>query len=280
MKFIVLLFTVMLQKQTRKQGYTRNRAWFKRILSPFHFDQQGTAMQVGVFLLLVAIPCVLLSAVLARLDGLLGNLLALILQVLLLLYILGRDNVSQRFKDYKQHWQRGDYQAAFYCAREFLSLTEQAQITPHTLHTSVSRALIRAWFMRFFVFVFWFLLTGIGGALFCLLAYWFYSGSRLPWVKSVLQALEWLPARLLALSMSLAGDFSASFPTVSKLLTDFHTSADDVLAQTLSTFHNQQEANFDEFQGADIIDESNRLMLRCAILWMLVVASLTVFTGF
>ena len=36
MKFIVLLFAVLLQKQTSRQGYQRNQAWFNHLLSPFN----------------------------------------------------------------------------------------------------------------------------------------------------------------------------------------------------------------------------------------------------
>ncbi|EAT11502.1 regulatory signaling modulator protein AmpE [Bermanella marisrubri] len=280
MKFIVLLFTVLLQRQTRKEGYERNRRWFKRLLSPFHFEQQSKTMQIMMYVGVVVLPCVALSALIERMDGLLGSFVSLLLQVALLLYILGRDNVSQKFKDYKNHWHNQDYQAAFYCARNFLSLEEQAQTSPYTLHTTVSKALIRAWFMRFFVFVFWYLLAGIGGAMFCLLSYWFYSESKIPWMKSVLDTMEWLPSRLLALSMSLAGDFNRSFSTVSKLWTDFQTNADQALGHTLETFNHQQEKGFDEAGAARTIDESNRLMLRCAILWLLVVAFLTIFAGF
>ena len=81
MKFIVLLFTVMLQRQTRKEGYERNRKWFKRLLSPFHFDQQSKSTQILLYLGLIVLPCVLLSALIDRMDGLLGNLLSLLLQV-------------------------------------------------------------------------------------------------------------------------------------------------------------------------------------------------------
>jgi AmpE protein len=280
MKFIVLLFTVLLQKQTKQHGYKRQRAWFSHLSSFFKMNDRGLWAQVTAFLCLVIIPGLAVGVFIETLNGLLGSLVALFLQVVLLLYILGRDDFSQRFELYKACWARADYQGAFECATGFLGVkdTEHAA-SPCQLHQAVSKAVIYAWFLRFFVFIFWYLALGVGGALATLLSYWFYREFKYDWVKSVMGAIEWLPSRLLALTTALAGDFTHSFPQALKFMLDFQASSNDVLINTV--FPEQtSEAEFD-CDGADsLLQETNQLMFRCAVIWLLMVALLTVFTGF
>ncbi|MEY8203720.1 MAG: regulatory signaling modulator protein AmpE [Bermanella sp.] len=281
MNFIVLLFTVLLQKQTRKPGYQRDNAWFRRLSGPFNVPNMGFKGQFLVYCLIVLLPCLLLGVFMASLSGLLGGALSLLIQVAGLLYVLGRDDFSQRVELFNECWRKEDYQGAFCCAQSFLSLRRQVECqSPFELHQAVRQAIIHAWFVRFFVFVFWFLLLGIGGALACLLSFWFFRQFKLPWVKSLLGAIEWLPARLLALSMALAGDFVRSFPQALAFASDFHSSSKRVLTQTALSADQQEEAGFDCQAAQQILVDTNQLMLRCGILWLLAVACLTVFAGF
>jgi len=281
MKFIVLLFTVLLQKQTRKQGYERDNQWFKRLTGPFNVADMGFKGQLGVYCLTVLVPCLLVALFMASLGGLIGGALSLVIQVAVLLYVLGRDDFSLRFESYKECWNKEDYQGAFCCAQNFLNLQNQVECqSPFELHQTVRQAIIYAWFVRFFVFVFWFLMLGISGALACLLSFWFYRQFKLPWVKSLLGAIEWLPSRLLAVSIALAGDFVSSFPVALKFATDFQSTSRNVLTQTALSGDKQGEADFDCQTAQQVLMDTNQLMFRCAVLWLLIVACLTVFAGF
>ncbi len=280
MKFIVLLFTVLLQKQIKMQGYKRNKKWFKSLLSPFNMMDMDNTGQVLVFSLLVILPSLILLALVSSLTGLLGTTLGFLIQVAVLLYVLGRDDFSQRFEAYKECWGREDYQGAYHCAQQFLSLQAKQDAGPYELHMSVRQSIVYAWFIRFFVFVFWFLVLGISGALACLLSYWFYRECKLPWVKSLLGALEWIPSRLLALSMALTGNFVSSFPLVIKFATDFQSNSKTVLFQTILSEDKTNKEEFDCSTAQQSLNDDNQLMLRCAALWLLIVACLTVFAGF
>jgi len=281
MKFIVLLFTVLLQKQTRKQGYERDSLWFKRLTGPFNVADMGFKGQFGVYCLTVLLPCLLVALFMVSLGGLIGGALSLVIQVAVLLYVLGRDDFSLRFESYKECWNKEDYQGAFCCAQNFLNLQNQVECqSPFELHQTVRQAIIYAWFVRFFVFVFWFLMLGISGALACLLSFWFFRQFKLPWVKSLLGAMEWLPSRLLAVSIALAGDFVSSFPVALKFVTDFQSTSRNVLTQTALSGDKQGEADFDCQAAQQALMDTNQLMFRCAVLWLLIVACLTVFAGF
>ena len=281
MKFIVLLFTVLLQRQTKQQGYQRNNGWYLRLLKPFKLEEMGTKGQLLAYALLVGVPCLAIAFGLSHLKGVIGSVISIGLQVLLFLYILGRDDFSSRFKDYKGCWGRQDYQAAYHCAQQFLSVEEQAQSqTPLQLHQNVQQAIVMAWFKRFFVFAFWFLVAGVGGALLCLLTFWFYTQSSAVWVKSLLHALAWAPVRFLAVSIALAGDFVQSFSTASRFMFDFESSSQAVLHETMFKHDERSDSNFDCTKAVAELEESNQLMQRCAVIWLLVVACLTVFAGF
>ena len=281
MKFIVLLFTVLLQRQTKQQGYQRNNAWYLRLLKPFKLEQMSIKAQVLTYVMLVGLPCLAIAFGLSRLHGVTGSVISIVIQVLLFLYILGRDDFSSRFKDYKGCWGRQDYQAAYHCAQAFLSVEEQAQSqSPLQLHQSVQEAIVMAWFKRFFVFAFWFLVAGVSGALLCLLTFWFYTQSKALWVRSLLHALAWAPVRLLAVTIALAGDFVQSFATASRFMLDFERSSQSVLHETMFKHDERTDDSFDCTMAVTELEESNDLMQRCAVIWLLVVACLTVFAGF
>ena len=280
MKFIVLLMTVLLQKQTKKAGYQRKRLWFSRFLQPIPVSNMATHYQVMVYGLIVLLPGLLLSVFIQQAHGLLGNFLAFVVQVLLFLYILGRDDFSQRFSNYQQSWCREDYQGAYECAQQFLDVEQKEKThTPHELHRNVKHAILWAWFTRFFIFVFWFLVAGIGGALACLLTYWFQKETKLSWTNHLIGAVEWLPARLLALTTALGGNFNASFSAFMKYALDFQADSKQVLTETAFAEDQQEESSFQCELASDALQETNQLMFRCAVIWLLIVAFLTVFAG-
>lgn len=280
MKFIILLITVLLQRQTRQEGYQRNRSWFVKWL-PTSAEISSDNKDYWLFALLVVVPCVLVSVILASLGGLIGGLISLVLQVALFLYILGRDDYSQRFERYQACWKREDYQAAYECAHHFLSVEAEASThTPEQLHRQVQSAVLQAWFERFFIFVFWFLVLGIAGPMFCLLTLWFYKHTKREWVNQVWRSLQWIPARLLALTTALAGDFSGSFSKASSYWFDFDVSASDVLMSVVKENRDTRCDSFSCNNAEAALLETNKLMFRCAVIWLLIVALLTLLMGF
>ena len=114
----------------------------------------------------------------------------------------------------------------------------------------------------------------------CLLTFWFYTQSNALWVKSLLHALAWAPVRLLAVSIALAGDFVQSFSTASRFMFDFESSSQQVLHKTMFKHDERTDESFDCTKAVSGLEESNQLMQRCAVIWLLAVACLTVFAGF
>ncbi len=276
MKFMVLLFSLLLQRQTHKMDYERNQVWFERLVKPFDVINLSVKGQVLAYLTAVVLPSVLLWGALAAIAPLFWGLVGFVAQVLVFLYILGRDDYSQHFKQYKACWQRQDYQAAYICAHELLNVDEKrCAASPKQLHQEVTEALIYTWFTRFFVVVFWLLVAGVPGAFGCMLSYWFAQTYRLDWTHILVSALEWIPARILSVSMALAGDFVGSFSKSMTYFTDFHTDSKTVLLGSAQL--NESDSEFSVSEAQDKLSDINQLMIRCAIIWLLMAAFFTIF---
>lgn len=278
MKFLILMLSLLLQRQTSRSGYRRKRLWFARLLQPFALQQQNMPLQVLVYFLAVVVPCIVLAVLLNHMDGLLLGALAVLLQVGLFLYVLGRDDFNARLSCYREAWQRQDYQAAFECARSFLSLQAQTSvIKAESLHFAVSDALNYAWFIRFFVPVFWFMSFGLPGAFLWLFSFWFMLELKREWSDNLINALLWIPARLLALTFCLAGDFVAGFKEVMKSLRNPELAADVLLADAARTALGKQNTqDFDVQQAVQQLDEQHGLLLRAAIIWLVIIAAATI----
>lgn len=276
MKFLILMLSLLLQRQTSRSGYRRKRIWFSRVLQPLALAKQSIPLQVGGYFLSVIFPSVLLAVFFASLHGLLLGLIAVLLQIALFLYVLGRDDFNARLRSYREAWQRGDYQAAFESARGFLSLQAQTQVVePQQLHTEVSAAINYAWFMRFFVPVFWFMLLGIPGAFLWLLSFWFKLELKQQWSDQLVDALIWIPSRLLALTFCLAGDFTGAFREVVKSVRNPEIPAAEVLAASAQGALPQMET-FSDSEALKALENDHDLLIRSAVIWLVLIAAATI----
>ncbi len=316
MKFIVLLISLLLQRETRKKDYQRNREWFVTLTKVFNPAGKSARVQVGVYLLSVVLPAVILSIVLLNMKGFLWGLVAVILQIALFLYVLGRDDVTTRFREYQACWRAADYQGAYHCAQRDMgierdlhggtdvennadqnsenaagsdneansvknsetvqdeALLKACVEDPKTLHDKVSETVVLAWFSRFFVLVFWFVIGGVPLALAALLTYWYAQEYKFAWAQSLVGAMEWIPSRLLGLTFSLAGDFTAKFPMALKFVMDFATPAQTVVVKTARAGAPEQ---FDAEGANDQLEELNQMLYRSAVIWLVIIGAFTLF---
>lgn len=166
-------------------------------------------------LLIIAVPCVLLVQVEDSIDGMAFGLPTLVLLVTVLVYSLGRGDIEAQLEHYLDHWRSGDLQSAWHVAQGFSPTSKVVDAaTAEQLQHYAGEALLYRIFERWFCVVFWFALIGAWAALAYRLARLYgkpadpdtQSGQLAPLVA----AMEWLPARLLALSFALAGNFSTT----------------------------------------------------------------------
>lgn len=278
MKFFILMCSLLWQRQSSRSGYRRKRIWFSRLLQPLALQKQRIGLQVAGYFLCVILPCVLLAVFFASLHGLLWGALAVLLQILLFLYVLGRDDFNARLRSYRDAWQRGDYQAAFESARAFLTLQSQTQVVDaKQLHTEVAAAVNYAWFIRFFVPVFWFMLLGIAGAFLWLLSFWFKLELKQPWSDLLVDAMLWIPSRLLALTFCLAGDFTGAFRAVVNSVRNPEVPAAELLASSAQGALPKTDAEFSAEGALQALTDDHDLLIRSAVIWLVLIAAATIF---
>lgn len=236
--------------------------------------------------LLILPPMALLVYGFQVLAPLSFGLPAFALSLLLLLYSLGRGDLQADLKHYLGEWEQGDVQGAYHRACR-LSADFQEEIIEDAagLHEQVRKVLFYRGLERWFVPVFWF----------ALLSYW-------PWAvvaavlyrvvhllahspklraedrrqcQELMELMEWLPARLLALSFALTGRFESAFRSWRHESLSQH-SHEEYLAQVGC-------AALEEGPAQGLIDGEaywqqctqqllaiQRMLTRCLVVWILV----------
>lgn len=166
---------------------------------------------VPVLLLAVLVPCAVVQIALNTLEPLLFGIAWIALAACLLLYALGRGNTGAVLEKYRSQCRREDFEAAYLYGVEQLHWFNgdgKSARSPSEVHRAMQRGFLYQAHQHWFAVLFYFLLLGPVGAL----AYRLLqlstvgnsAGSRL------LQLADWVPARLLAASFTLTGNFVES----------------------------------------------------------------------
>lgn len=218
MKFIVIVIGILLLQQMGSLSALQQDRWFSRWverLSSFKWLKSGA---YGRPLLSLLVPTFLLVFTLFLLDGIWFGVPVLLLSFLVFLYSLGRGDLKEEVAGYRDDLARDDLQAAYHDAAEFnFEKKEGVAENWEQLQAEVRGAISYRYFERYFAVMFWFILAGAPGALLYRLVV-LYSGVALEeeqkkadshLVKRWLYLLEWLPARLLGLSLAFMGNFTA-----------------------------------------------------------------------
>lgn len=238
MKFLVILLALAINHYWARDRDLFDDTWFVRLqnwlesrLAAFTADHSGRSWILPA--LLLAIPTVVLLLILALFQGIFLGLVTLAIQVAVLLLLFDRINMTVFTAQYLECWRAGNYEGAFLKLqqRELQPALDTCEDIP-TLHHEFCRFLVSSYFERLFAVVFWYLLLGPAGALFYHLATlcrdkkWQLTDSgEDQWILRLVYVMEWVPARLLGLTFSLAGDFVAAFSRLSEVLMEMDRSA-------------------------------------------------------
>ncbi|MDX1491255.1 MAG: regulatory signaling modulator protein AmpE [Pseudohongiellaceae bacterium] len=223
MSFLVILIALVANHYWTRDRDVLNDTWFLRaqqyLDSRLHVLPDPLAKSPYLYpFLILALPCLVLAAVLWLVAGVFFGLLSMAVHILVLLALFDRINVNSFTERYLKHWDAGDYEAAFLLLQQrWHQLSLDNCEDPQGVHREFCRFLVASFFERIFAIVFWYLLLGPIGALFYHLCVLYLSrvwrrdddGDLL--LLRLVYILEWVPARLLALTFSLAGDFVVAF---------------------------------------------------------------------
>lgn len=288
MEFLVILTAWALQRLLGPASPLHRDRW----LAYWH-QRAGDALAAlpppARLLAIAALPCLALQFAAWLLAPWLAGSLLFLLQLVTLLYSLGRGDLDAALHAYLERWRRGDFEAAY---RELEDPAEAIQAAPAGerpaaavddragLHAAMRGALVYAGFERWFAVVFWFFLLGPAAALFYRLL---QLSARLPNAPAVESALlqrwvawlEWLPARLLGLAFAVAGNFVGCFRAWRGTLMARLPTRELLLAyadQALAPDRAGGEGPGWEQRAVDELVELRALLARAAVAWLVLFA--------
>lgn len=287
MKFIGLILAVLVMYYWRVGAPLQRdalfQAWQKTCNASLSLLPAG-----ATWAFMVVLPALLVGIAVEAVGSWLWGLLSLALTVVVLVYSLGRGELHAQVEDYLASWQQGDWQGSWHHAQAFVSqemLDDTAD--PVQLHEYACRAMVYQGFERLFAVVFWFMILGPAGALLYRLtrlqAQALPAGAEASPDLRFLYWLEWLPARVLAFTFALAGNFSTSVQAVESGWLDMTQGISAFLGAALAGAlqwtplqfpASGDEADIEAFihQGQQDVRGLLTLLARCGMIWLALIA--------
>lgn len=292
MSFVVFLVGYFLQqKMDWPLSLKFDRATLT-ILRPEHFSIMAKSNGIA-FSLLILILLAYFSffyVLFFLIETMFYGAVSLLLQIIVLLLVLGQKGFKENLENYLKAWKRGDFEAAAFKQQALSGVNARLLRDPVMMQNEVSKALLYHNFNRFFVVMFWFMVAGPAMIIVVRVADLIaqHSSHQLRRVAvSVNSALEWLPARLLALTFTLTGDFKHSISGCARYFLDITTNTSvvlgDVASSTLDSFYLNYivDAKMDQgtliSTGVSGIGGIRGLLSRSMALWLGICAISVIF---
>ena len=255
MHFLIILIAIAVLESNGQLAFIQRDLWVQkwhRALAKLPALKNSGLLKVAVYVL---VPVIALQLVLWYLGSGGNGILVFLLELGVLLYCLGRGDLSAQIAVLESDIQRSDLQAAFHDAAVFnIGHRAVSADSAEGLFRELAATLPYRLFERSFVVVFWFFFLGAPLALaYRLLA--LHGDMQLEETEVLLDEdqagdediaealeaavpnqankllwyLEWIPVRFLALTLGLMGDFSQAISPLKELVFCPKTSTADVL---------------------------------------------------
>ena len=228
MTFLAIILAVLLLQAWGSAERVHLDDWFRR----WQARESGWGLAGAVNLaVLVLLPAVLVALLLDMVEHVLFGLVWLPLAALVLLYSFGRGDFQASMARYRGHAYSGDFEGAYLAAREEFGWDDSLEVpdTAQEVHAMIQRALLYEGLQRWFCVLFYFVLLGPAGALVYRLIQLCRDTFEPATVERWLFLLDWVPARLLAATFAVTGDFIGSKDTLLAGLGDSSAQAGTLL---------------------------------------------------
>lgn len=266
MSFLVILLVLWVEKFSAGRLRIQQDGFWLGLLQRV---QQGSLQQAPWLCLaaLVLMPVLALGLVLLMLEPLAYGWLALPVHLLVLIYSLGRGDVLAALGPFRDAWRRGDAQAAYHVAERDLGLQPEEGVA---LLPQVQGHLLWQAYQSFFAVIFWYLLLGPMAALAYRLLALSAEHTEQPALREravqLRHAFDWLPARVLASSFALVGNFVAVSRALLHELLSWDISAMQLVAKAGRAAGEMPAPVMGE-EGVETLDQLWQLLIRAAVVW-------------
>jgi AmpE protein len=267
--FLIILIAVAVLESNGQLAFIQRDIWVRKWHGALAKLSSLENSSLLIVLAYVLVPVIILQLVLWYLGS---GILVFLVELGVLLYCLGRGDLSAQIDVLQSDIQRSDLQAAFHDAAVFnIGHRAASADSAAGLFRELAATLPYRLFERSFVVVFWFFFLGAPLALaYRLLALHgdMQLGAAAVQVEQeqgseedtaelvetvtandankLLWYLEWIPVRFLALTLGLMGDFSKATAPLKELVFCPKTSTADVLRLCVLGALNNQSANAEE----------------------------------
>ncbi|MEX0963654.1 MAG: regulatory signaling modulator protein AmpE [Pseudohongiellaceae bacterium] len=299
MKFLVILICLMVNYLWLKDFDRFDDGWFFRFRCRVEEWSVGLADKfplgwIVAVVLVYAIPLFSLAVILFITGDSLFGLATMLVHILVLLVALDRTQPGQQAKDFLEKWKAEDWRGCVdFLGQQFSISALPSEEDRDAISRCFSKQLAYYSFEKMFVMFFWYMCTGALGVLFCYVSYqWRDSQSERQLQKQVdlvallIQLLEWIPLRLLALTFSLAGNFVQCFENVRNSFWQFSKDCDNaemlygyancassgMLAESLAGVANEEAPDKESAEIQALLG----LLERSQAIWLSVLALITI----
>lgn len=274
MTFLVLLLALLVERFSRWRLRLQQDIFWLRLLDRVEQDPDLAGDPRRALLRLVLLPVLVVGVLLALLSLPLYGWLALPLHLFVLIYSLGRGDVLTELRPFREAWRRGDSEAACLVAERDLAVEAEESLS---LLRRVQGYLLWQAYQSFFAVIFWYALLGPVAALAYRLLALTGEHTTLPVLRErsvrLRHLFDWLPARALALSFALVGNFAAVFRVLLRYLSDRGVPAAKLVIEAGRAANEGQEAEVLVGEaGLMTLDELWQLLVRAGMLWYVVLA--------
>lgn len=267
MSFLVLLLAVWVEKfSAGRQRIQQDGGWLRQLARV----EAAPSLQASPWLslaLLVLVPVLLLGVLLLLLKSVAYGWLALPVHLLVLIYGLGRGDVLAALGPFRDAWRRDDTEAAYLVAARDLGVQADE---PGELLTRVQGYLLWQAYQSFFSVIFWYALLGPVAVLaYRLLALTTEQAQQVALRERAQQlrhAFDWLPARVLASSFALVGDFVSVSRALLHELLNWQISAAQLVDHAGRAAANTPASALGDV-GLHSLDSLWQMLVRSALLW-------------
>lgn len=277
MTFLVLLLVLWVEKFSAwRHAVQQDGPWLRLLAKAERQPDFVESPWLGI-VLLVVLPLAGLTLLLSLLEPLAYGWLALPVHLLVLIYSLGRGDLLAALGPFRDSWRRGDSEAAYLVARRDLALEADSE---GALLQQVQGHMLWQAYQSFFAVIFWYALLGPLAALAYRLLALLGEHAEQPALREravhLRHAFDWLPARVLAASFALVGNFVAVNRALLHELLSWDISAAQLV---INVGRVACEIPAPELGAAGVgsLDSLWQLLVRAAVLWYALFALWTLF---
>lgn len=284
MKLLAIVIALLIERYLGPLSTLRNYSWFHRYARWLNGRLQAIPALKPAALLLVLLPVVLATILLFEFfDGWIWGLIPLLMAAVVLVYTLGDTNLDKLLEQYAEAVELGDEERQLHLAEQIIGSAEVSSDASERISAITEYAFVSA-NQRLFAVVFWFLMLGPVGALIYRLSSELRHASSedgFPCSTAWIAVLDWLPTRLLAITLALIGRFDTLLPIIQDSISfKLDTLMDDneQLLRRAGAAVVDLEGNIAELDEADSLSlfmrSISNVLTRALIVWGTVLAVL------